>query len=70
MIAPEQKRVAVLHLQSHVLVGREEPLSQRRVSAIVGASRRSVRRVLVRGARDELLQNEIDSLAQKHPHYG
>lgn len=70
MVTPAQKRAAVLHLQSHVLVGREEPLSQRRATAIVGASRRSVRRVLVRSSRDEPFQEEIEALALKHPRYG
>jgi len=70
MVTPAQKRDAVEHLQSHVLVGRDQPLSQRRAGAIVGASRRSVRRVLVRGSKDEPLQDEIEALAHKHPRYG
>ena len=70
MVTPDQKRAAVLHLQSTVLVGRDQPLSQRRATKIIGASRRSVRRVLARGAKDQPLQERIGDLAKENPRYG
>lgn len=70
MVTPAQKREAALHLQSHLLIGRDQPLSQRRAATIIGVSRRSVRRVLVRGAKDEPLQERIEALAKENPRYG
>lgn len=51
MVTPDHKRAAVQHLQSAVLVGQSPPLSQRRAVAVMGVSRRSVRRVA--GARGQ-----------------
>lgn len=70
MVTPEQKRSAATHLQSCVLLGQDKPLSQRRAAALVGLSRRSVRRVLRRGTKDQPLQQQIQALAAKYPRYG
>ena len=70
MVTPDQKREAVQHLQSVVLAGRDQPLSQRRACAFIGLCRPSARISRALPCKDQPLQEQLQALAHQHPRYG
>jgi len=70
MVTPDQKREAVKHLQSVVLAGRHQPLSQRRACAFIGLCRPSARLARTSTRKDQPLQQQIQALSHQHPRYG
>jgi putative transposase len=70
MVTPDQKREAVKHLQSVVLAGRHQPLSQRRACAFLGLSRPSARLSRTLTCKDQPLSQQIQTLSHQHPRYG
>ncbi|PQV62376.1 putative transposase [Abditibacterium utsteinense] len=70
MVTPSQKREAATHLQSVVLAGQEQPLSQRHACLVLDLCRQSVRRIKVKATKDFSLKNQIQTLSHQHPRYG
>jgi len=70
MVTPDQKRDAVAHLQSVVLAGQEQPLSQRAACEVIGVQRALVRKPKTRSLKDAPLKQQLATLCHKHPRYG
>lgn len=70
MVTPDQKRDAVVHLQSVILVGQEQPLSQRTACQVLGVQRALVRKPKTRGLKDAPLKQQLARLSFQHPRYG
>ena len=70
MVTPAQKRDAAAHLHSVILVGQEQPLSQRAACKLLGVQRALVRKPKTRGIKDAPLKEQLASLSLQHPRYG
>ena len=70
MVTPDQKRQGAAHLQEVTLVGRSQPLWQRRAARVVGLARATLRRAPTRPAKAKPLQQQMFHLAQHHPRFG
>ena len=70
MVRPDQKRAAVKHLQSVVLDGQTQPLSQRAACAILKVERALVRKVPTQNQKDAPLKQQLATLSQQNPRYG
>ncbi len=70
MVTPDQRRDAVAHLQSAILVGQGQALSQRAACKVLGVQRALVRKPKTRHIKDAPLKQQLVTLALKHPRYG
>lgn len=70
MVTPDQKRQGATHLQSVVLAGQPNPVSQRRAARVVGLHRATLRRRSTQQLKDRPIQNQMLHLSRKHPRFG
>ncbi len=70
MVTPDQKRDAVAHLQSVILVGQRQPLSQRAACQVLEVQRALVPKPKTRCVKDAPLKQQLVRLSLQHPRYG
>ena len=70
MVTPDQKRDAVVHLQSVILVGQTQSLSQRAACLVLHVERALARKPKTRCFKDAALKQQLLTLSEQHPRYG